>query len=451
MKFLLSLPFLLLGTTTATQDCGENCSPPVQNAHELELCLRSTFDASSPKKNGVPALTFPEDTDDYDEARKVWRGSHHPAAVVYARSVSQVQSAVDCAVSNGYRISARGHGHSGQGLSVVSGYVIVDVSLMCTPESFEVDRSRTGEHILPGSKYIATMKVSAGCTNAAVMSALHTEFAAEERALAVKGGWPSVGVGGFTLGGGSGDLTPYAGYAIDVLAAVDLVLADGSAVVADADNEYSDLFWACRGGGGGMGVATHYTYKVIQNPDEEHRVTKIMIHYNLTDAEARDQLVYNLNRFLYHEDVEKTKLYGGYGSFSPPAIECAMEALCSYIELQYLGGYLDALEGLRELKLLDQEGILLSSQPSKFVQDFVVNCRGEECEEVGLQSSGLEVSEMKGLSEGYFEKASCSRELFVTFQYDKDVVIHSTHHISPSIITYSQSGWYGRIIRICMR
>ena len=182
MKFLLSLLPLLLISASAQDD-----SRPVQNANELEICLRTIFNDQPPKNNGVPVLTFPENGSDYNEARLTWRGDNYPAAITYARSIDQIVSTVQCAVTDGYRISVRGHGHSSQGSAIVSGYVIVDVSLMCTPESFEVDKTQRGEHILPGSKYIAVMKTSAGCTNSALMAALNENFGVEERAVIVTG------------------------------------------------------------------------------------------------------------------------------------------------------------------------------------------------------------------------------------------------------------------------
>jgi len=187
MKFLLSLPLLhgLLLISASAQFSDD--SRPVQNANELEMCLRTIYIDQPPKTNGVPVLTFPENGSDYNEARLTWRGDNYPAAITYARSIDQIVSTVQCAVTNGYRMSVRGHGHSSQGSAIISGYVIVDVSLMCTPESFEVDKSQRGEHILPGSKYIAVMKTSAGCTNSALMAALDENFGVEERAVIVTG------------------------------------------------------------------------------------------------------------------------------------------------------------------------------------------------------------------------------------------------------------------------
>ncbi|WP_138974527.1 FAD-binding protein, partial [Patulibacter medicamentivorans] len=79
--------------------------------------------------------------------------------------------------------------------------------------------------------------------------------AAEHGLAAHAGAADDVGVVGYLLGGGIGWVARRHGLAAEDLLAVELVTADGSLVRVDAENE-PDLFWALRGGGGGLGVVT---------------------------------------------------------------------------------------------------------------------------------------------------------------------------------------------------
>lgn len=87
----------------------------------------------------------------------------------------------------------------------------------------------------------------------------HVDEAAAEHGLATVGGTVNhTGVGGLTLGGGYGWLTGSYGLVVDNLLEVEMVLADGSIVVASKD-ENQELFWAVRGAGHSFGVVVRFT------------------------------------------------------------------------------------------------------------------------------------------------------------------------------------------------
>ncbi|MFC0111096.1 FAD-binding oxidoreductase [Kibdelosporangium aridum] len=82
----------------------------------------------------------------------------------------------------------------------------------------------------------------------------------------VSGSSATVGVAGFTLGGGHGALSRKYGLGADNLLRMTLVTADGELVTATADRN-PELFWAVRGGGGNFGVTT--SLEIQLHPVEE--------------------------------------------------------------------------------------------------------------------------------------------------------------------------------------
>ncbi|MGY1682267.1 FAD-binding oxidoreductase [Geodermatophilus sp. SYSU D01176] len=141
----------------------------------------------------------------------------------------------------GLEIAVRGGGHGVAGTALSDGGLVIDLRRMRT---VDVDADA------------GTATVGGGAT----MRDLDTATA--PHGLATTGGRVSTtGVGGLTLGGGTGWLDRSFGLACDNLIAVELVTADGTVVRAAADED-PDLFWALHGGGGNFGVATSLTYRL---------------------------------------------------------------------------------------------------------------------------------------------------------------------------------------------
>ena len=76
----------------------------------------------------------------------------------------------------------------------------------------------------------------------------------------------SVGIVGLTLGGGIGMLSRLFGLTCDQLLEVEMVQACGkfgAKLIRANEQENPNLFWACRGGGGGnFGIVTSLTFRV---------------------------------------------------------------------------------------------------------------------------------------------------------------------------------------------
>jgi FAD/FMN-containing dehydrogenase len=76
------------------------------------------------------------------------------------------------------------------------------------------------------------------------------------------GSCPTVGAAGHALGGGFGLLGRAYGLTCDNLVSVKIVTAESAILTVDTRQE-PDLFWACRGGGGGsFGIAMEFSFRV---------------------------------------------------------------------------------------------------------------------------------------------------------------------------------------------
>ena len=180
---------------------------------------------------------------DYDRCRKVWNATADclPAAIVRAKSASDVEKTVTVAAENGALLAVRGGGHSLPGLSTCDDGIVLDLSLM---NNIEIDESTQQADVEAG----------------ALLGDL--DRAGVPLGLVVPAGVVShTGAAGLTLGGGMGWLSRRFGLTIDHLLAVDLVTADGRSHRLSAESD-PDLFWAIRGGGGNFGVVTRFIFKM---------------------------------------------------------------------------------------------------------------------------------------------------------------------------------------------
>ncbi|GAA5133843.1 FAD-binding oxidoreductase [Pseudonocardia adelaidensis] len=176
------------------------------------------------------ALLLPGDAG-YERQRDGFHGA--PAAVVDAETVADVQATVRAAGRGGVPLTVLSTGHG----TVVApdGGLLLRTSRMA---QVLVDPDRRIARVGPGVRWSEVVA------------------AAEPFGLApLSGDTPSVGVVGYTLGGGLSWLSRKYGLAADSLLRAELVTADGRVVVADR-HHHTDLYWAIRGGSGNFGVVT---------------------------------------------------------------------------------------------------------------------------------------------------------------------------------------------------
>ncbi|MCC7446051.1 MAG: FAD-binding oxidoreductase [Anaerolineae bacterium] len=221
-------------------------------------------------------MLVPGDTG-YDAARRAWNLTvdQHPALIVVAGNTSDIVEAVRFARQNGLSVAIMSTGH---------GIVLpADNSLLI------VTSRMTGVHVDAESQ---TAWVEAGVKWGMVLEKAQTFGLAP-----LLGSSPSVGVVGYTLGGGMGWLARKYGMAIDSVLYFELVTPDGCLVRA-SETENSDLFWALRGGGGNFGIVTGMAIKLypvttiyggtLVYPAEQAK--EVLVHYREWIANAPDEL-----------------------------------------------------------------------------------------------------------------------------------------------------------------
>ena len=164
--------------------------------------------------------------------------SLRPAGIAYCRNPHDVATCLAFVRKFGVPVAARCGGHSYAGWSSTSG-LIIDVTRM------------SGVNV-SGS----TATVGAGTR----LIDFYNGLAAHGRGVP-GGSCPTVGIAGLTLGGGVGVVSRAYGLTSDNVQSLQIVTADGQ-VRTCSSSQNSDLFWACRGGGGGnFGVVTSFTFR----------------------------------------------------------------------------------------------------------------------------------------------------------------------------------------------
>ena len=182
----------------------------------------------------------------YDDERAVFNLNHElvPAVIVVAESVADVQAAVTFAAGQHRPVLVKTTGH--QIVGKAHGAVVISTHRMNDVTIDAVSR---------------TARVGAG-----VMWSEVIPKAAKAGLAPLNGSNPTVGVAGYTLGGGlSPTLGRSQGYAADHVRSLEVVTADGELRHVDAQSE-SELFWALRGGKGNFGVVTALEFDLFPVP-----------------------------------------------------------------------------------------------------------------------------------------------------------------------------------------
>ncbi|MFI0372858.1 FAD-binding oxidoreductase [Actinomadura sp. 1N219] len=159
--------------------------------------------------------------------------------VIEATGTPDVRAAILTARDRGLPLTVQATGHG---------------TLVPPDEGLLLKTSRMARVLIDPSRRIA--RVGPGARWSDVIAA-----AAPLGLAPLSGSHASVGVAGYTLGGGVGWLSRRYGFAADHLLRAGVVTADGRALTADAHRN-ADLFWALRGGSGNFGVVTSLEFRL---------------------------------------------------------------------------------------------------------------------------------------------------------------------------------------------
>jgi FAD/FMN-containing dehydrogenase len=222
-------------------------NPPAKRA-DAPLSLQAAADVAPlpPLPDVSPddvLLLTPSDAqyNDYLPAANI-RTQLGPALRAVCNTEQGVAAMVDWVRSNQLAFALRCGGHSYEGFSQSSN-VVIDLRGLA---AVDVDK--------------AAGVVTAG--SGASLYQIYSALAAQGMALQA-GSCPTVGVSGHILGGGHGLLARSHGLTCDSMQQVTVVDAQSRVLTANAASE-PDLFWACRGGGGGsFGIATEFKLDVF--------------------------------------------------------------------------------------------------------------------------------------------------------------------------------------------
>lgn len=180
-----------------------------------------------------------------------------PACVVQPETREQVCQIIKQAKSLGVPVTIKCGGHSYAGFSTADKGILLDLVRM---SKVDLDMEREEVTLQGGALWGHAYKM--------LVNGRHDGFI-------INGGrCPTVGVGGFLLGGGLGPFTRSFGMGCDTLKEATVVTADGKIVTVsekdEADSKEGKLFWALRGAGAGnFGVVVEFKMGLCKLRNEE--------------------------------------------------------------------------------------------------------------------------------------------------------------------------------------
>ncbi|WP_338780288.1 FAD-dependent oxidoreductase [Metabacillus sp. FJAT-52054] len=235
--------------------------------------------------NGLTGEVVTRKNAEYEEARQEWNRAiqKFPLVIVYASSVQDVSNAVRWAVKHRIDLRIRSGSHHYEGYSTGNHVLVLDVSRL---SSIKLDATAN------------TLTAGGGVKNEQIY-----EFAGKRGYPFPGGTCPTVGVSGYVLGGGWGYSSRYFGLGCDSLIGLELINAEGDLIKA-SKRENKDLFWACKGAGGGnFGVVVSMTFRL---PPKIRTVTLVQLYRPDASPAIMEQFLLTWQKWLPRADRKIT-------------------------------------------------------------------------------------------------------------------------------------------------
>ena len=211
----------------------------------IESTLAADTSTADPLRGLLDGRVFLPGDPGYDAARTPWNVAvdQRPAAVAVPTSAAEVATVVRAAAAAGLRVVPQSTGHNAGPLAGrLEDAVLLRLSDFT---GVTVDPQRRTARIVGATLWQQVV-----------------EAAAPHGLAVLHGSSPDVAAAGYTLGGGLSWYARSHGLACNQLVAAEVVLADGTLVRVDAEQD-PDLFWALRGGGGNFGVVVALEIRLL--------------------------------------------------------------------------------------------------------------------------------------------------------------------------------------------
>lgn len=206
-----------------------------------------------------------------------------PLAIVVVKSVEEIQKTISCAKAHNLQVTVKNGGHSYAAYCLNQDGIVLDLTLL-------------------RKVIINTENMTVTMQGGAIWKDVYAKLAeCDPTNLVVGGQCPTVGVSGFTLGGGLSPFSRSYGLGVDSVLEMTVVTASGEIVTVkhtDTDEEKKDLFWALRGGGGGnFGVTVSIVSRLHKLRDAKGAVVCGSLSWQISRPEKRRDFLKMMDEF----------------------------------------------------------------------------------------------------------------------------------------------------------